>query len=187
MSKYTDVSIDLETLGTAPGSVITQIGLCAFNADALISAASATLIRIDPQDALDNGFTISWATIAWWLSQSDAAREAMVARGANTHPVGIALHRATDWLASECEPDVRPWGHGASFDVTLLEMAYKMMRIPIPWDYHNVRDLRTLLTVAPEGVEKPVTRGTEHQAMDDAINQAEWIKRLVHAIKQGRP
>lgn len=177
---FTDVSIDLETLGTATGSVITQIGLCAFNAQGYDGGSSATLIRVDPQSAIDAGFTVSWATISWWLQQSESARLSMAS--CEGRSIRLALHDMENWFSQWCVPDFRVWGHGATFDIGLLENALTRLGLPIPWSYRNVRDLRTLAALAPE-VEKPAPH-VEHTAMEDAVAQAHRIQNLYRAVKR---
>ena len=178
---YSDVSIDLETLGTAPGSVIMQIGLCAFNADDLDSSVSTTLIGVDPQSALNSGLKIGWDTIAWWMQQSDAARMAMVQCG-QQYPLGEALDRVAVWMNGVTEVGRRVWGHGSSFDVTLLECAYVVCERSPPWHYRNVRDLRTLASLYPE-IKCPESN-VLHKGDDDAYAQAKWIMGLMARHKR---
>lgn len=169
--KHTDISLDLETLGTAPGSVITQIGVCAFDLDGQ-QGASANF-WIDPQSCLDLGMTVSWSTIRWWMQQSEKARTAFVGSADRFNmPLSNALAGLNVWLAENTVADFCIWGHGSCFDVVLLEDAYRRTGVDIPWHYRNIRDLRTLVSLFP--VEKMPSEN-EHIAMDDAITQANWI------------
>src|SRR5579863_1565524 len=95
---FTDVSLDLETLGTKPGSVITQIGLCGFNLDSSHGEGpSAILIRVNPASAMEAGLTIDWPTVAWWMTQEDAARGTMAGLGALDHTLRSALTTVDVW------------------------------------------------------------------------------------------
>ena len=185
---YTDVSIDLETLGVRPGSVITQIGLCGFNQRPPVSGGtaskSATLIVVDPQSMIDLGFFVDWSTIAWWLNAAEAPRVSMANRRTVMHEIGRALYRVGEWFANECAPNVRVWGHGCGFDCTQLEIAFQKLGMPVPWDFRRVRDLRTLADLAPAArVERPLPT-MAHDAMADAVAQAEWIQRLTYQIER---
>jgi exodeoxyribonuclease VIII len=183
---YTDISIDLETLGVRPGSVITQIGLCAFNRrDGHAGTMSATKIVVAPQSMIDQGFFIDWSTVSWWLKQNEAARVGM-ADQIGKH-ISSALMSVGDWFVENVGYDKKKynvWGHGSGFDCTQLEIAFQKMLLPCPWDFRNVRDLRTLIDLEPAtAVERPAPR-VEHNAMDDAMAQAEWIQRLTYQIEK---
>lgn len=67
----TNIMLDLETLGTCPGSVILQIGAVRSN-----NGLERT-ITID--SCLRAGLTVDGDTIGWWLRQSEAARRASLA------------------------------------------------------------------------------------------------------------
>lgn len=181
---FSDVSIDLETLGVRPGSVITQIGLCAFNRRTG-GTTSSTKIVVDPQSMIDAGFFIDWSTVSWWLKQNEAARVAMADQIGK--PISGALYAVGDWFVEHFGCDKKTycvWGHGSGFDCTQLEIAFQKLGLPVPWDFRQVRDLRTLIDLEPaSAVARPVPR-VEHDAMDDAIAQAEWIQRLTYQIEK---
>jgi hypothetical protein len=181
---YTDLSVDLETLGTEPGCVITQIGLCAFNSrDVGASVKSAYLIRVDPQSCLDLGMHVSWSTISWWLRQEEAARMFMAEAGGA--PLSVALSHAGNFMAEHFDlKEFKIWGHGATFDVSLLNEAYRLCKLPVPWAFRNVRDTRTLIDLRPcDGAWRKV-EGTAHNAADDALAQAEWVQRCIARIEK---
>lgn len=185
---YTDVSIDLETLGVQPGSVITQIGLCAFNrrpSSGGEHTKSSTLILVNPQDAIERGLTIDWSTVAWWLKQDEAPRLRMADQGNEAHTLSGALMNVRLWMQEHGDPKkLCVWGHGCGFDCTQLEIAYNKIKMPVPWDFRNVRDLRTLIDLIPATrVERPLPTEA-HNAMSDATAQAEWIQRLTYQIEK---
>lgn len=185
---YTDVSIDLETLGIRPGSVITQIGLCAFNrrpSSGGTASKSSTNILVAPQSMIDMGFSLDWSTIAWWMKQAETPRVRM-AEQFGKH-INAALHSVGDWFVENCGMNLKSysvWGHGSGFDCTQLEIAFQKLQLPVPWDFRQVRDLRTLIDLEPaSAVARPVPH-VEHDAMDDAVAQAEWIQRLTYQIEK---
>jgi hypothetical protein len=177
MPNFTDVSVDLETLGVEPGAVITQIGLAAFNSRPANEAEHEIVglrIDVDPQSCLDLGMHVSWATIAWWLTQEAEPRETM-ARSKGQH-VAVALSEVNNFIEGQMAEGFKVWGNGATFDVTLLNEAYRAVGMGVRWGFRNVRDMRTLVAVTPEdkimwGVPK-----VAHDAMHDAIAQAETIR-----------
>jgi len=193
---YTDLSVDLETLGTDPGAVVFQVGLCAFDARGPRDEVATALVRVHPQSLLDAGMTVSWDTIAWWLRQSDEARLA-AADVAEAVPLRLATHRATGFLRehfdfdfngdpeSEARVECDVWGFGPTLDVALLEELYRRARAPVPWDFRRVRCLRTLAAYAPE-VPRP-RPAIAHRADCDAEAQARWIRACVSAIERRTP
>jgi DNA polymerase III epsilon subunit-like protein len=161
-----NIMIDIETLGTTPGSLILSVGAVPFDERGVftqdgfhmaISAASCTAA----------GLTIDPSTVAWWMRQSDAARAAAFPEVACT--LGQVLYELQAWFART--QGERVWCHGATFDVPLLDAAYRAMSMTPPWAFYNVRCTRTLYELA--GVSPDRTKGTHHNALDDAIAQAE--------------
>jgi hypothetical protein len=171
-----DVMVDIETLGTAPGSAILSIGAVMFGSAGMgeefyapISLASCT----------EAGLTIDPDTVAWWMKQSDAARNAAFRDDALS--LAVVLGKFRDWFLEQGAE--KPWCQGANFDAPLLEAAYRACGMTPPWKYWNVRDTRTLYDLL--GVKVDRARGTHHNALDDARAQAETavaaLQRLQHA------
>ena len=66
--------IDVETLGTRPGSVVTNIGIVAFDIEADGWADVGMEIPLNPQEQMGLGFKADWSTIRWWMDQSREAQ-----------------------------------------------------------------------------------------------------------------
>lgn len=185
IGKFTDLSIDLETLGTEPGCVITQIGLSAFDANSFNGETHNTvsaLIHVHPQNCIDLGMHVSWSTISWWLIQDQAAREKM-AKATGNLLIG-ACQETTSFIRDNCGPRVKAWGNGATFDVSLLSEAYRVAGLPVPWEFRDVRDIRTLYDLKPCANivrPKPVV---EHDAMYDAVAQAHLVQLCMKEINK---
>lgn len=173
-----DVMLDLETFGSRPGSVIVAIG--AVKMDLERGVIGDTFYRvIDPADAQSHGLTIDAATVVWWLGQSDAARMAISAPGG-----WVRLSGALGDFAEFIGTDARVWGNGADFDNALLAAAYHACRAPPPWRHWNSRCYRTCKSLFPEV--KIERAGTHHNALDDAISQAEHLVRIMKAMRAGQ-
>lgn len=163
------VMADLETMGTAPGSAIVSIGAVKFGINGITDKFYE---RICLKSCMDAGLTIDPDTIKWWLKQSDEAREEL------TKPDGemihVALMKFTQWINLTPSPSVELWGCGANFDNALLGAAYDLLRMPKPWKFWNDRCYRTVKALHPEHPMQKRT-GTHHNALDDAISQAEHL------------
>lgn len=174
--RFTDLSIDLETLGTVPGSVITQIGVAAFNADGHGPVFMDTFF-VDPQSCIDLGMTVQWSTIKWWLQQSDAARSMFAL--AMGRKLEDALHQVNDFIRNFMQDGFTVWGYGATFDIALLECAYRAAKFAAPpWSYRQVACARTLCGAMQ--VERPKS-AREHVGGEDAAAQAMLVQRCVAA------
>ena len=185
---YPHIMIDIETLGTEPGSVITQIGAVAFFAD---HNAPFELFRIDilAQSCVDLGLTMSPATIAWWMQQGDEARKSMELGMRGGRTVKAALLELDQWIEQYAGPHTKVWGNGASFDLVLLRSAYKVCDMTPPWSYRQemcFRTVRGLVSATEAGrailADPALSDGlVAHNAKHDALLQARQLCKLVGA------
>lgn len=149
-----EVMLDIETLGLAPGCVILSIGA--------VGEHGEFDTAIDIASCLEAGLTIEAGTLEWWLQQHGPRRDHMV----DQLPLGAALDKLTAWLPK----NALIWSKGPSFDVAILEAAYRTVRRPAPWHFRNLRDLRTALAILPKPEDLPPNR-RPHDALSDARYQ----------------
>lgn len=160
----THIMLDLETLGTAPGSVIRSIGAVVFNP--LTGQLGEEFYRnIDLASCLAVGLTVDPATEAWWAKRSAEARARLEI---DPRP----LDQVLDAFGAFCDRagGVRLWGHGGNFDEPLLSAAYRAAGLRTPWMYWDGRCTRTIYDAA--GVKPDRAVGVHHDALVDARNQA---------------
>lgn len=172
------IMVDLETLGTQPGSVILSIGAVEFDIDkGLGETFYAVISHASSRQA---GLTEDANTLAWWAKQSDAAREILRhVDDANAPTLRTALHEFGEFLKRDDEV----WGNGSDFDNVLLASAYEAVGIPLPWKFWNNRCYRTLKNLRPDIRLERV--GTHHNALDDAKTQAIHAIQLLRALVPG--
>lgn len=171
-----EAMIDTETLGTKPGAAILSIGAVMFGPSGL---GAQFYSPIDLTSCVDVGLTIDPATVAWWMRQSDDARAA--AFSTDAAPLTDVLLDLAIWFAEQKAE--RPWCHGATFDIPLLDAAYEACKLAPAWKFWNVRDTRTLYDLA--GVKVNRSTGTHHNALHDAINQAEAAAKAMRILQRG--
>lgn len=168
---WPDASIDLETLSTRGDAAVLSIGVTAF--DRMTGALGPRLhVNINIDDAIKHGH-VSGSTLAWWMQQEAAAKE--VAFNGDSG-LASALSALSSFIGTL--PGVRVWGNGATFDIGILEYAYKKIGVPPPWLFYNIRDMRTIVDLAEDmGFDKRsiVFEGTAHNAGDDSAHQARVI------------
>ena len=114
-------------------------------------------------------------TVQWWNDQSAEAQAAF------ENPIDIK--RALEWFSSwlndlteEPTPvddrNIRLWALGPQFDISILDAAYRVVGLPVPWHYRSPRDVRTITDAANMTRDDFASYGTAHNALDDAIAQA---------------
>lgn len=174
-----DVMVDLETLGTKPGSVILSIGAVAFNPrkpwDPMFGQPVNEvrfLSLVSLESCLDVGLRIDPGALRFWLEQEHIARKQAFAGDV---PIGAALRSLSDWLykiapGENGESSAKIWGHGASFDPPILAAAYDKCGLPLPWKFREVRDTRTVFDMANYSY-----RGKHHTVIEDCLGQCEAI------------
>jgi exodeoxyribonuclease VIII len=164
----TQIMLDIETLGTRPGSAIVSIGAVKFGGGQIVGEFYE---RIDMQSAMDIGLTVDASTIAWWLKQGDAARAELTKPAKR---IGHALEAFAYWI-KDSEAEV--WGNGVGFDNVLLATAYAHAQLPQPWVHWNDRCYRTMKALHTQ---IPMERaGTHHHALDDAKFQAVHLMKIL--------
>lgn len=172
-----DVMIDLETMGQGPDAAIVSLGAVEFDRG-YQQLGESFYVAVDLKSSVQAGGVMDPDTVLWWLKQSSQAREAI---GASSVQVASALAAFSGWLRGRCDlRDVRIWGNGSDFDNVILANAYRRLAVPVPWKFWNNRCYRTWKNEHPEVL---MTRsGTHHNALDDAISQAEHMLQVRHEL-----
>lgn len=173
------VMVDLETMGTTPGSAIVSIGAIAF--DPVAGRFGPCLyIPIDLASSLALGLTEDPATRAWWARQSAEARA--VLNDPERVTLADALHELDAYWRYVCGREF--WAHGPNFDETLLAAAYRTVGRRPPWAFWNTRCTRTIYAAA--GVAPDRAKGVHHNALQDSMNQAEAVVEAYRVLGLGR-
>ena len=152
--------IDLEGLATGPDTCILTIAAQAFDPfgqgyyDKHYYAR--VLLESQPDRHIDD------STIEWWATQPTHARE----EAFNEHG-RIPLDQALDELGKLIWHSKLIWAQGPTYDMNILEHAYKSYNKPLPWKYYMVRDSRTVFSLWPELPKPP----TSHHALEDCRRQ----------------
>jgi hypothetical protein len=173
------IMLDLETLGTAPGSVILSIGAVRFDDEKILDTF---YVNISPESCVAAGLRMDVSTVMWWMGQSDEARKSLVTGEA------LVLHEALNefgkWAlrfgTSEAGKVDEIWGNGSDFDNVLLSHAYAAAGMPLPWSHRANRDYRTVRALVPGVVfEKPTIA---HNALEDARAQAAHLIKMLNYL-----
>lgn len=170
------VMVDLETLGTTADAVIMSIGAVKFDLKTGEIDDSGFYASVSIESNLERGRRIAEDTLIWWLRQSPAAQQVF------TEPKQVladALVDFSDWVGAD---DYHVWSNGADFDIPMLAHAFTQVGVEVPWRFYNTRCFRSFKTLpGADKVPKPNT-GTKHNALTDALNQAQHAVAIHKAL-----
>ena len=184
---YTDVMVDLETLGTAPGSVILSIGAVAFNADTPESSwsqfYSAPILQAS---CTDLGLTVDDATVTWWRARVNETTDLRnfyedTENAYRSMHLAVAITDFKRWFPT----GAALWGNGANFDNVLLRGAFKACRVPAPWAYYDDACYRTMKNRFKTQVPAPRFQGLKHDALADALHQTRHLVAILRHVDAG--
>jgi len=164
--------IDLEGLGTGPDTTILTIAAQSFDplSSGYYDQKYYARITLESQE----NRSIQQGTIDWWATQPAAARnEAFNEEGR------IPLDQALDELGKLIWQSKRVWAQGPTYDMNILEHAYKSYDKPIPWQYYSVRDSRTVFGLWPNLPKPP----TSHHALEDCRRQIILLQETLKYLK----
>ena len=152
--------IDLEGLATGPDTTILTIAAQTFDpfGSGWYDRHYYARVTLESQEnrSIDNG------TLEWWATQPAHAREE-----AFNNQGRIPLDQALDELGRLVWHSKLIWSQGPTYDMNILEHAYKSYNKPLPWKYYQVRDSRTVFSLWPD---QPIPT-TSHHALEDCRRQ----------------
>jgi hypothetical protein len=162
--------IDLETLDTRPSSTILTLGAVKFNPFTLEEPHSELYLKLDLDEQDKLGRTVSEDTIAWWGRQDPKIQEEAFAEDGRSN-ISSLVSQLNKFILNA---DVI-WAHSYGFDMTILEDLYRQVKTPIPWNFWQIRDSRTLFALLPEDPRKSMQTDL-HNALADAYYQAKSVQ-----------
>jgi hypothetical protein len=162
--------IDLETLDVTPTATVLSLGAVKFDpfSDTEPHSELYLKISVDDQDRL--GRTTSDKTIEWWSQQDPAVMEEAFDQ-TDAITVEEALRQLNKWCVGVDEI----WAQGYGFDITMLEDMYRSIGKPIPWQFWQISDARTITKRMPRDPRKDIQTNL-HNALADAYFQAKSVQ-----------
>jgi hypothetical protein len=182
--------LDLETLGLDPVTApIIQIGAVPFRLEddgPVTDDPQLTALRINVSAASNLGEpfnrVIAPDTVAWWASTNPALLVKIMRD--KEHNLAAALANLGLWVANINDSIDGVWSNGATFDISMLEMAYKQAGFLTPWSFRAVRDVRTMAMIAGNdeacwtgGIKTEIEeQGEAHDALVDCMRQIRMVQ-----------
>jgi len=168
----THATIDIETLGTSPDTVVLTIGGIKFDPMEDDGLHSQFYYRLDADEQIEMGRTVDEKTLEWWDKQDEEVKkEALETTGrVSTEQSLKALNK---WLVGVD----KIWCQGPVFDIGILENLYKQIGLHHNWPFYIIRDSRTLFSLMDKDPRKEIDFAA-HNALADAIVQSLCIQKV---------
>lgn len=159
--------IDIEGLGTGPDATILTIAAQSFDpfGTGYYDRHYYARVTLESQE----NRRIQDDTLAWWATQPEAQAEAFAEDNR------IPLDQALDELYRLAWQHDYIWAQGPTYDINILEHAYKSYNKTQPWQFYRIRDSRTVLSLWPE---RPVPP-TSHHALEDTRKQINILQQTL--------
>lgn len=166
--------IDLETLSTNPDAVILTVGGVKFDPHTQMKPYDEMYFRIDVDSQTAMGRSVQQNTLDWWGTQpNEIAEEALgekdrisiedACKKINKFSVGVDVF----------------WCQGPLFDYAILQNLYAQLNKPLPWNYWQIRDSRTLFNLVPRDQSKRIGL---HNALEDCKFQAKKVQNVYRQL-----
>ena len=174
--------VDIETMGTNVDCPIIQIGAVYFELSTG-KIGKEFLINIDLKDSMEHGAVPDGSTIYFWLTQSQEARDSLLDPKTPFLTEIDGLVQFNEFWQGATEV----WSH-ATFDFVILQHAMQRRNIR-PWiNFREAKDIRTLtflagMTKEEVAATKIVRKGTQHNALSDALFQVAYCSECYKKIK----
>ena len=163
--------IDLETLSTNPNATILTVGGVKFDPTTQMQPYNEMYFRVNVDEQTAMGRNVMEETMDWWATQpEEVSDEALgdkdrivlndMIKQINKFSVGVDVF----------------WCQGPLFDYAILQNVYKQLGNPVPWQYWQIRDSRTLFSLVPRDYAEK--RTGLHNALQDCIFQAKKVQRV---------
>lgn len=182
------VVVDTETLALDKRALILTLSAVRFDRDAkelglmfdndkLFADGETTLhLKLDVTQQLLAGRTVDPGTVKWWNGRSQEARDSII-KG-NTVSVREALI-----LFSEFVQGAQLFARGTDFDPPILATLFEDFELPVPWRFHEVRDVRTYIDALSGGTKGYLDSWenpdwfVSHNSLHDCIRDAAQMQR----------
>jgi hypothetical protein len=174
-----EVMIDIETLSTKNNACILTIGAIKFNRrnstiksiNELKDEKKTFYVRISRKSCLLLGMDVDIKTVEWWNTLPEEVRHEAIYNQENRMEITHALRQLSEFLIGVSFF----WSQG-SFDYNILENAYRVCNIPLPWKYWQVRDSRTIFDFFNVDLKSIKIDGSHHNALHDSYKQIIGLK-----------
>lgn len=178
---YTDVMLDIETVGNKPGCGIISISAVLFNINTgKISNVYQFNQSINWKHQLLFGYNYDISTLNWWKGTNKKLFHKL--SESENHFVEVAKSFQNWYRSIPNSSKLRLWANSPKFDICILEAWYrkalKGAEFKQFWNTWEERDVRTIASLDPNIKRNLKFIGDKHNSLDDCKHQI----RYCHAI-----
>ena len=164
-------AVDLETLDVRPTATVLTLGGVKFDPLNNSEPYDELYFKISIDDQDRYGRTTNDSTIEWWTTQDPAIMEE-----AFDQTDAITVEEACARIARWCVGVDTFWGQGYGFDFTMIENLFYNIERPVPWQFWQVLDSRTLFRMLKSGDPRKGMQTDLHNALADAYFQGKAVQ-----------
>lgn len=171
------IMLDIETLSTRPDAIVLTLGAVKFDpfSDEIdIENGLYMKLDVDAQSAVNRH--VQEDTLKWWSQQDTVVFEDAMSEGDR-----LSIDEFTARLNKFVVGAKDLWSQG-SFDFVILENLYHQFGKPVPWQFWQLRDSRTLFGVCGDPREKG--RKDAHNSLMDSYYQAIGVQQVYENLKE---
>ena len=165
-----DIMLDLETAGTSTNAVILTFGAIKFDPHSTDEPGPGIYFRVNVDEQTALGREIDQSTMDWWMQQREEVREEAFAEEDRLPIINFTKEINRFVVGAN-----NIWAQGPVFDIPIIESLYKQLGIPVPWQYWQVRDSRTVFGLKPN---LRIKDNSAHNALVDCYTQAKSIQAI---------
>ena len=118
-------------------------------------------------------------TVKWWKNQSSEAIKEVFDPKFRVD-IKDCLIKLKEFI-KDCE---YIWANSPNFDCVILENAFNLCGIEIPWKYWNLRDCRTVYDIGNVNLKNFTTKNTAHNSLLDAYAQILCLQQAFKNLKK---
>lgn len=182
---YTDLMIDIETVGRTPGCAIIQIAAVPFNINTgqISTNVFKMSINLDHQLKSGKGFTYCPNTYKWWMKENPKLFKLLSTSTHKYNQVGSEFQKYFRSLPNNQK--IRVWGNSNRFDLGIIEGWYKKsigFKFEPFWNTWLENDCRTLSNLKPLIKKNLKFIGTKHDAIDDCKHQIKYCYQTLKSL-----
>ena len=133
-------------------------------------------VRVTQDSCKKLNMEVNKDTLEWWNLQSEESKyEAFINKDR------IQIKDALINLSKFLKNSKYIWAHSPNFDCIILENAYKLCNLEIPWKFYNLRDTRTLYDLGKVALKN--NDNNKHHSLYDCYNQIATLKKAFKNLK----
>ncbi len=177
----TDLMIDIESFSEKKDKIILSLGAVFF--DIRTGEKSHSFLRhINIDMSLRDNYSIDGKTLKWWMGQDQKLLKKLIKNdqySSDPHDTMIDFIEFCDYGTSK----FMVWSRPPLYDLRALLDAFEKYDLDYPWDFRNIRCVRTYASLFP-GIENDFpAKEQKHDPMVDCMRQIEYVSEIYKRIE----